>query len=364
MLINSSLPSIDLLVDLLQDRSIMHAVLAENARRAQPRAMRIILNASSEDNQAFFSSSLGKYAQSIGVEILELQNPLAYANLISLSTVVLSCSESSSRNHHFCKTIVEIAKHDVLSTIAIQHGYECVGLLHHPTQDIDYPYGVILASEILLTWQHVHHLKSLSPFSTGALLPCGPISLFLRTAHHLGIRQRNHNTSVLKNQIDSLNILICDNTQSPRFRLPRRRIEFQEFCRDMAENSMFRVVFRRHPANRMAVSRSLVSAEQIEGDLDPLLLSNFDVVISPPSSILIDAAVLGLPTILWSDDAVQNDTINYPAFSVVRTMRDFIELMNNEGLTQMRHRAVSFVQSVLASDYGGLSLNKVIDQLT
>lgn len=338
----------------------MQAVLLEIQRNIEAE-IRIILNSTTPSNSDFPYSSFSKIARSSSVAVLEVnRHPEAAWAMISKPDLLLTCSDSTSPNHTFSRQLVEQATILGIPTIGIQHGYECLGIHHHTSQDKDYPWGVKLSTDYVATWQPIDMLSSVSPLTKSRFIPCGPISIFMRLANLL--KQSKAQRLISESLEKPKRILICDNSHSPRFKISGRRESFIEFCSDLSRVKDVEVYTRRHPANKFPVT-SAFDFQTVEGDLTPFSLNKFDLLISPPSSIIIDGSISGVPTAVWTDFLIPNDTINYRPLPDISTADQLEELVHDKRsfLEKLCHR---LVKTNLASSYGGQRLVKLITDIT
>jgi len=353
-----------LLADLVQDYTIMHAVALE-VSRSPDYTVRIILNKQSSSRKKFYTSRLYASAKAHNYEVAELTAEDIFLPAESKPTLILTSSESSSPNHSFAREITMKSRRYGIPTIGIQHGYECVGISHHPSQDSDYPYGVSLNTDFVTTWQPLSKVRSKHTCTRSRLIPTGPISFFARLAF-LTSRGRHFNPISNQARTDRQQIkkrvLICDNSHSPRFRLQGRREAFRKFCIGLSKANQLEVKVRMHPANRFPVTSGL-GFTQHDGELNPHFLAGFDLIISPPSSIIVDAASIQVPVSVWTDHVIPNDTINYTPLPVVSTSKDAIAALEVP-VELTRSLCKDFIDENLASCYGGKRLMNLISAIS
>lgn len=337
----------------------MQAVLLEIQRSFQAE-VRIILNSASPSSSRFYDSSIGRLSQSSSVTILEVsQHPAATWATVDKPDLLITCSDSTSPNHKFSRQLVEQASILDIQTIGIQHGYECLGILHHMSQNSEYPWGVELSTDYVATWQPVDMLTSVSPYTKSRFIPCGPISTFARLANLLKKSKSARSTSASSGRTKK--ILVCDNSHSPRFGISGRRESFFEFCSSLSKVKDMDIYSRKHPANKFPVT-SPFGFKTVEGELTPFLLKEFDMLISPPSSIIVDGSIIGVPCIVWSDLLIPNDTINYGSLPVVSTAGQLEDLAHKKR-SQLVSLCRNFIDTNLASTYGGNMLINLISAL-
>lgn len=351
---------IDIVVDLIQDRAIMLAVLEDIGSKNLAK-IRIIVNNLDKNNINISTSSIGRWALMNNVEIFSVNTPYSYDDISGTTSLVMTCSESSSPNHSFSRKIVEISAKNQIPSIAIQHGFECIGLHHHPSQDSDYPWGIDIRSDFIVTWQTLGKLHSISPRTKSTIVPCGPISLYTRlcwiTDPRKGIVKDGH---IVKQGNKMINLLICDNSHSPRFRDPTKKKMFSDFLFKITSKENFTCTIRKHPANQRSSVGLNANIKFLEGELTPYSIKNFDIVITPPSSIAVDAALAGIPVIIWSNSH-NNDAINYHPLRCIGDYEELeytLKIFDLDALTRLSSK---FISENLVNSYGGSKLMNLIE---
>lgn len=351
---------IDVVVDLIQDRAIMQAAL-EEIRLKNFAKVRIVVNGSNKYNEEICISRIGRWALMYNVEICSLNSPYTYEDISDKTSLVMTCSESSSPNHSFGRTIVEISSKHLIPSIAIQHGFECIGLHHHPSQDSDYPWGIDIRSDFIASWQPLGKLHSISPRTKGTLVPCGPISLYTRLSWLADSRKCLVNDDQLEKQEKKvINLLICDNSHSPRFRDSKKKKLFGDFLQTITPKKNLICTLRKHPANLRSSNSAHGNLRLLEGELTPYSLKKFDIVITPPSSIAVDAALAGIPVIIWSNSQ-SDDAINYQPLLCIRDYDEFDHILKVFDREALRRLSKKFIADNFVNKYGGPKLMDLIE---
>jgi hypothetical protein len=67
----------------------------------------------------------------------------------------------------------------------------------------------------------------------------------------------------------------------------------------------------------------------------------FDDCVSPPSTILLDAAIAGTPAAVWADNQVFGDVAHYSGLPVVTDFDDWLELSRADAVAR-RLRALDW----------------------
>jgi hypothetical protein len=243
--------------------------------------------------------------------------------------VLITASESTVPEHAFNHEVCRSASPRT-ARITIQHGYECVGLRHHRGHDRAFPRGVRFASDYVLTWAHPDALPDLHPADRGKCMPVGVIKWLAEDTAaagdppgHAGFRSPRKGEPP---DSEPLPVLIAENLHSTRFLDPARYQRFRDFILDVNDRG-FAVTIRSHPARRtLETGKNNAALNFLRGDLRAKELRQFGIVVSPPSTILLDAVLAGVPAALYSEEVDLGDCANYPGVPAVRDAGQFVEL--------------------------------------
>ena len=126
-----------------------------------------------------------------------------------------------------------------------------------------------------------------------------------------------------------------ENLHSVRF-IPVERFQgFLSFIMDMNTLSLggagrINLEIRSHPAKRLLQTMKDVGEYTFfDGDLTPGRMARFSAFCSPPSTIILDAVLMGLCAYVWTDEGSIGDTKNYTGLAQVNNAREFLRELEN-----------------------------------
>lgn len=201
-------------------------------------------------------------------------------------------------------------------TVTLQHGLECVGFLHNQRHDATAGRAVKFAADIAVSWFDLMHAVSVSATERSKIFVAGPPSM-------IDPVQRASDGS------GNLPPLICENLHSVRFVNGRMRSAFLDTFLDFASRLRMvgeQLVLRPHPAGRFTDRKRIALPDNVDVCREPLYdmdLGAFSYVISAPSTILFDFAVVGVPAATWVDTEGLVDARNFSGLSQVSTVDDW-----------------------------------------
>jgi hypothetical protein len=123
---------------------------------------------------------------------------------------------------------------------------------------------------------------------------------------------------------------------------------FSEYCAQMHEIGE-PVILKPHPGGQYVVKHNVALPENVELETRPIYqidLSAFDFGISPPSSIVIDIILAGIPVAVWQDRSSLVDTGNFSGLTFVVETEDWLAFRRDARLR--RPSLIARQQSFLA----------------
>jgi hypothetical protein len=237
------------------------------------------------------------------------------AALGSSPSLLLTASESSANGHRFNHTVCRTAPPRALR-VTVQHGLECVGLRHHQAHDIDFPDDIRFASDLILTWADVDSLPSLHPAERDKCISVGVCKSLAEQAAVAA--ESDWARAAPRPAASRRSALIAENLHSVRFKDPSRYRRFKRFIEQACSfGDDLEVTIRSHPGKRTLESQQADSGYRfLEGLLKASDLVRFDRFVSPPSTVVLDAVLCGVPTTVWTDDPTGADAANYRALAL------------------------------------------------
>ena len=332
--IRASLPncnaSMFFVLDLIQDFEVLlplvHKAILDRIER-----ITIVISKRVWKSHNFVSvTSILEY---LGANIVLVSSVYEAVNIIKpprgASGLLITASESSAPGHSFCHSLCKLVGHNIRK-ITIQHGYECVGLRHHKEHDLQFPKGVRFASDFIFSWSNIDLLSNIHPLEVHKVISVGVVKSFACSAERT-ISQTSFDESE-KRRLSCPEVLIAENLHSVRFREPSRFQGFLAFIRE--SNSMngkeCNLRIRSHPGKRKLQTLDLEDEFLYEeGALTATTVQQFDMVCSPPSTIVLDSVLSGVPVCIWSHENNLADTKNYDSIAKVFKSTEMFDLIRN-----------------------------------
>lgn len=309
------------MLELIQDIEILEPLLL---RSAMPDSIfDVVVSVSERILKSVHGPRITQFLDSLNLAWVNLRNPYEVNAILGLEKALLvNASESNLRGHDFVHHAVRCTPPRTIS-VTIQHGYECVGMRHHPVHDHDEgKQGVRFASDFILTWQTPDQLPSLNPMEAHKVIPVGLCKAFAEGStlrHHEFFGNGSNQGSPMPDDSGNPKLLIAENLHSPRFSTePSRYQRFLHFILDAQASPEVDLTVRSHPGKRtLEKAKKKNKFSFMEGTLTPERVSEYDLFVSPPSTILLDAVLAGVPSFVWSDAAHLGDLTNYDGMESV-----------------------------------------------
>ena len=323
-------------LNLMQDFEVLRPLLRRCAQSEEWRDTRVAVTQLMAESHIW--SAVETFLTEHGIEWFRSSEAVDTVNALGGDgALLLTASESSAPNHRFSHEVCRLASARTVK-VTIQHGYECVGLRHHRAHDRAFPRGVRFASDYVLTWAGPDALPSLHPSDRGKCIPVGVVKTLAEEIASAPDGPHGEDSASLQETglpgRVPFPVLIAENLHSTRFIDPARYKRFLDFILGV-NGAGFAVTVRSHPADRMLEGGGKFDALSfLTGDLRVDDLRRFGIVVSPPSTILLDAALLGVPAAVWSEQVDFGDCQNYPGVPSVRDPSDFVELCNDDRTMQ------------------------------
>lgn len=244
-------------------------------------------------------------------------------------------NESELSNHDETRELVRCAPKGFI-TVALQHGYECVGFLMNQHQIQAHGNVVRMESDLLCSWLPVENLRELCPTSQSRVIHTGPSTLIKNTTKRVLVPALEKEERKRDEKIG----LICENLHSVRFGIGgETRSDFLEVFDEFAaeqEKLGNKIALRPHPAGQYMLRNSKSLPRNVILELRPTYKidwSQYRYGISAPSSVLIDMVANGLSAAAWIDDLNNLDTSNYGAIPKVCTLEDWMRFSHTPPAT-------------------------------
>lgn len=304
------------LINLLQDVNILRPLVLLAHSLGIPARLLVTTGFAKRDRSGLWQGELHEIAGASGA-LIETFDTVSDAIVLLQDGggIIFAGSESNLEAHAITHGTLSAAPRSYV-TVALQHGFECVGFLQSREHDIAHGREVIFSADTVCGWSDAGHLRSLAPSQRGKLVVSGPSSLL--QAPFRGSKSGRG--------------MVCENLHSVRFSASGDfkadfMSVFRDFCSSMAELDRT-VALRPHPGGQYVLKNKIRLPGNVEMNNQPVYkvdLSRYTYGISAPSSILIDFLLAEIPTAVWSDGGGGMDTSNYAGLTRVSTKADWVE---------------------------------------
>ena len=295
------------IVDLVQDVAIVAPIMRLAARiRNAPVVVFASEAFGKRDTGGTWAEELSALAQETGASVVRFTDLSDLLPILQrFNGVLFAPSESRLPAHERVNAVVRSARPN-FRTIAVQHGYENIGLLHHESHDGHFGRTVGFDSQILVSWFPIERLRSLSPHERSKLYVAGPPQL-------IEPLERAPFTP-------GAAALICENLHSVRMRTAPTVEGFTRTLGAIVADGRYPVELRPHPS-RLFLSRHPELADGIGTINDAPLyrqdVSRFAFAVSAPSSIVLDLALAGVPVAVWNAGGTASSVANYEGLTIL-----------------------------------------------
>lgn len=340
----SSTVKLVFVLDLVQDFEVLRPLLLRAALPDHNLRVEVVITSKTMDSYNW--PNVSNFLVAMGLQWSRVESPLAIVDALGKSrSLLVTSSESTAPAHSMCYRACMMAPSRT-TRITMQHGYENIGLRHHLAHDQSLRAGVRFASDVILTWSHPDELPNLHPMERNKCIAVGVIKNFAevsavsREVYGLG---KTNGLNISDPQ--SKSVLVAENLHSVRFVSPVRYARFLGFVKELNTNPLVKLTIRSHPAIRKLQSNKELNKgfAFLNGDLTVASFRQFERIISPPSTIVLDAVLAGTPVSVWSDDVEIGDTQNYTGLS---TITDAEQLLTNEGALRLGNAHQDFLWAV------------------
>jgi len=304
-------------VDLLQDVGVLRP-LVRLAAEALPRRDRLLLVSShfaGRDKDGTWAGELATLSAETGTPIATYGSELEACRLLAgRHGMVIAGSESSLPNHAVTHALFRALPPE-FRTVALQHGFECIGFMHNSAHEAVAGSGVRFAADVIAGWFNPARLTDIPPADRGKLIVTGPPMLI----EH---RPAEANREAAAERVG----IICENLHSVRFDANSRE-SFSEVLEQFAQRARQvneRFHLRPHPAGRFTTKSKASSPGDHVLATQPLHRSEIHRAaygISGPSTVLFDFVLADVPVGLWADAGV--DSRNFKGLNELRTADDW-----------------------------------------
>lgn len=307
------------LVNLLQDVNIVRPLAYLAARETRAKVGFLVSERFRErDRKSLWWPELQALAAETNASIDLFGDEFsAYRALMGGHGVLMAASESNLSAHRQTHDVLRVAPAGYLK-VTLQHGFECVGFLQSQEHDKAHGRDVCSAADVLAGWSRLDAQRSMPASQRNKYYLSGPSAL----AGELP------GASAAEAFPEAL---ICENLHSVRFSASGDFRDafmdaFQGFGAAMKEADK-PVALRPHPGGKRSFEfdDELSNVVVMDAPIYKLPLNRFAYGVSPPSSVLIDMLLAGIPAAVWRDPAGGMDAGNYRGLNTVSLPGDMLE---------------------------------------
>lgn len=334
------IPTAVFLFNLLQDVSVLRPV-ALLAETFEARLLFLISDKfAARDSQGVWATEIATLAEMVGADVHHYDSAFAaHRHLQSGHGAIFAGSESNLPAHMETHDVFRTAPHG-FARVALQHGFECVGFLQNRQHDLAHGRNVSFAADIVAGWMPAERLRSMPSSQRDKLYVTGPSTVL--TPRPSGEQLQSG--------------LVCENLHSVRLSANGATrggfmSAFGRFCASLASEGDEQVRLRPHPGGQFLIRNGVAPPPNVIIDSRPLYqvdLSAFGYGISPPSSILVDMLLAGLPAAVWIDADAAMDVSNYDGLVFVSGAEEWLAFRRDARVRRemILHRQKRFLDSL------------------
>ena len=235
---------------------------------------------------------------------------------------LIAASESDLSSHKETHEILKLTP-SAISTITLQHGFECVGFLmndHHQKQHGD---SVCFASDYICGWAPKHLQRNLRPLQHSRYYNLGPTAWIKRTNKRVFSADFNNNIARAMG-------IVCENLHSVRFsgnsNVNLFMDQFIELA-DYLDSKGQQIALRPHPGGQYSIKKTISLPKNVVIVNEPSYKVNwksYSFGISAPSSVLFDLMIHKVPAMVWQDQQKTIDISQHAFLPLAQNVEDMI----------------------------------------
>lgn len=304
--------------NLLQDVSVLRPLVFMAARDFGFSTEFLVVDLfSKRDVSGTWRRELDEMATAVGAAVLPYDNEMdAWRHLQGKGGLLFAGSESNLPAHARTHGLFRGAPPSFI-TVAVQHGFECVGLLQSREHDLAHGREVTFAANVVCVWCDDARLTAVAPSQRAKLFVTGPSALLQNRPRSPSRGSRG---------------LVCENLHSVRFNVahdskPDFLSVFSEFCSVLLKENR-EVVLRPHPGGQWVEKSRIDLPKNVTVNNNPIYkvdLSRYAYGVSAPSSIVIDMVLADIPTAVWRGRTSVIDAGNYRGLTELSSLSDWLD---------------------------------------
>ncbi|MCB4412046.1 hypothetical protein [Synechococcus sp. MU1611] len=238
------------------------------------------------------------------------------------SGFLVSASESDLHSHKETHEIFKVAP-SCISTVTLQHGFECVGFLMNKHHQKHHGNSVGFASEYICGWTPKELQRNLRQLQHSRYYNLGPTAWLKYTS------KRKLTSDVEDRSVPQMGI-VCENLHSVRFGENCSVNLFMQQFFDLAEYLDAKgkqIALRPHPGGQYSINSEASLPKNVVLVNQPSYKVNwqsYSFGISAPSSVLFDLMVNKVPVMVWQDQQQTIDISQHAFLPVAQNAKDMI----------------------------------------
>ena len=352
-----SKPIAGFIVNLLQDVNILRPLIYIAADNIGLRPIIFVTKSfSKRDKSRLWIHELRSISGHTNATIYSISSLVDVWQLLnSYSTgFIVSASESDLNAHRETHEIFRLTPSSI-STVTLQHGFECVGFLMNRTHQKQYGNSVGFASDYICGWTPRSLQRNLRPLQYSRYFNLGPTAWLKRTD------KRRLDSSVNLKPSTEMGI-VCENLHSVRFGRSENASSFMQQFLELAyylHSKGRKIALRPHPGGQYSIKNNLSLPKNVVLVNQPSYKVNwkaFSFGISAPSSVLFDLMVNEVPVLVWQDQDEMIDINQLSFLPVAQNTNDMISFANHplkvvSSSTNQQLRAIFRDDNLIAANY-------------
>ena len=318
------------MVNLLQDVNILRPLiyLVADDLNLKP----IILVTQSfikRDRQKAWMKELQSIKSEINCSIYNVKSDYDTWNLLNKfeGGFLISASESNLPAHGETHQIFKMAPAKI-STVTLQHGFECVGFLMNKNHQQKWGHSVGFAADYLCGWVPARLQRNLRPLQRSKYIDLGPSAWIKKTT------KRSLQPKETNNSLEPIGI-VCENLHSVRYGkehnvnlFMKQFFEFAEYLKAKGRT----VALRPHPGGQYIIKKEVKLPENVILENRPSYAvewAKYSYGISAPSSVLFDMLINNVPALVWQDSFQIIDVNQVSFLPIAQSSEEMIAFSNS-----------------------------------
>lgn len=240
---------------------------------------------------------------------------------------LISASESNLPAHGETHQIFKMAPSKI-STVTLQHGFECVGFLMNKNHQQKWGHSVGFAADFVCGWVPSRLQRNLRPLQRSKYIDLGPSAWIKKTT------KRRLQAKIVEKLSKPIGI-VCENLHSVRYGSESNVNLFMNQFFELAaylKTKELEVALRPHPGGQYIVKNKVELPENVILENRPSYAVNwsrYSFGISAPSSVLFDMIINNVPALVWQDPGQTIDIHQVSFLPVAQSAQEMIAFSNS-----------------------------------